>query len=80
MRVKRMITCAFALACLSGAIADAKPKAKPAAADSVKKIEVIEVVPPPPGYLGTNVGASGRKNATEDIARQAESVTWERRP
>jgi hypothetical protein len=72
-----MITCAFALACLSGAHADAKPKKKPPTADSVKK---SEDVPPPPGYRGTNEGATGRKNATEDINKAGESVTWPRRP
>jgi hypothetical protein len=77
MSVKRMITCAFALACLSGTSVDAKPKKKPPAADSVKK---NEDVPPPPGYKGTNEGATGRKNATEDAARSAESpATWDRR-
>ncbi len=35
---------------------------------------------PPPGYKGTNEGAQGRINATEDHARAGESPTNERRP
>lgn len=39
-----------------------------------------EQAPPPPGYKGTNEGAQGRVNATDDHARAGESPTNERRP
>lgn len=52
----------------------AKPKKK-APAGEVKK----EAPLPPPGDKGTNEGAQGRKNATEDAAREAEPPTYNRR-
>jgi len=56
--------------------AEAKKK-KPSAAGTVKK---QDEKPRPPGDKGSNEGAQGRKNATEDAARSADSPQWERRP
>ncbi len=77
MSLKRLIACAFALAWLGGAGAQAKPKKPRPSAGTVNK---NEEKPPPPGDQRSNEGATGRKNATEDVAKQAESPTWERRP
>jgi hypothetical protein len=35
---------------------------------------------PPPGDKGTNEGAQGRMNATEDASRGADSPQFDRRP
>jgi hypothetical protein len=56
--------------------AEAKKK-KPSAAGTVKK---QEEKPSPPGDKGSNEGAQGRRNATEDAARAADSPQWEHRP
>jgi hypothetical protein len=68
----------FALAALLvvPAPADAKKK-KPSTAGEVKKKEDKS---PPPGDKSQNDGAQGRKNATEDAARAADSPQFERRP
>ncbi len=57
----------------------ARPK-RPPQTDSVKKTRRDTRPPPPPGDKGANEGSTGRKNATEDAARSAESPTNERRP
>lgn len=61
-----------------GASEARKRKKKPAPAGEVQKKE--EDKSPPPGYKGTNEGASGRRNATEDASKSVESPTYERRP
>ena len=56
--------------------AEAKKKPKPAAEAHKKS----DAKPPPPGDKSTNEGAQGRKNATEDAARGADSPQFDRRP
>ena len=53
-------------------------KKKPSASGEVKKKQ--EDKSPPPGDKGANEGAQGRKNATEDAARSADSPQFEHRP
>jgi hypothetical protein len=66
---------------LAVALAFASPveakKKKPATAGEVKKKEDKA---PPPGDKTQNEGAQGRKNATEDAAKAADSPQFERRP
>lgn len=77
--MKRSIAVVLAaLLCLAPATLVARPK-RQAPTDRVKKSRQ-EPRPPPPGDKGGNEGATGRKNATEDAARSAESPTNERRP
>jgi hypothetical protein len=68
---------------LLGALAMTQPalakKKKPATAGEVKKKD--EKPPPPPSNdKSQNEGAQGRKNATEDAAKSADSPQFERRP
>jgi hypothetical protein len=71
---------AFALAFSSfGSFTAAHAKKKPPkTSGTVKKGDADK--PPAPDDKGTNEGGAGRKNATEDAARGAESPTNERRP
>ena len=57
--------------------AHAKPK-KPKTSGETRKKE--EEKPPRPDDKGTNEGARGRQNATEDAAKGADSPSYERRP
>ncbi len=75
---RSMVVVLAALLGLAPATLEARPK-RPPQADSVKKTK-RESPPPPPGDKGANEGATGRKNATEDAAKSAESPTNERRP
>ena len=71
----RQIATVLMLVGVLAAPAAAKKKKAPAATvqkDSDKS--------PPPGSKGTNEGAQGRKNATEDAARAADSPQFEHRP
>lgn len=69
---------ALLLAAVPAAPALAKHKKKPATQADVKKGK--EGKPPPPGDKGTNEGAQGRINATEDAARDADSPQFQRHP
>lgn len=67
-----MVALVLAFAAPSPAVA--APKKKPAkTSGSVKNDK--EERPPAPDDRGTNEGGAGRKNATEDAARAAESPT-----
>jgi len=68
---------AFALAPFGGATAHAKKK-PPKTSGTVKKGDAEKN--PAPDDKGTNEGGAGRRNATEDAARAAESPTNDRRP
>jgi hypothetical protein len=70
------LTATFGVGLAACPVAEAKKK-KPSTAAEVKK---KEEKPPPPGDKSQNEGAQGRKNATEDAARSADSPQWERRP
>jgi hypothetical protein len=71
-----MRTLLVAIALLLSHPAEAKKK-KPSTAGEVKKKEDKS---PPPGDKSQNEGAQGRKNATEDAARSADSPQFEHRP
>jgi hypothetical protein len=75
----RRILIALALTTLlTPSAAEAKKKKPPASADVKKKKDADK--PPPPGDKGTNEGAQGRINSTEDAARGADSPQFEHRP
>jgi hypothetical protein len=51
---------------------EAPAKQRPPRASGSTQKAKKEEKPPPPGDKGTNEGAQGRKNATEDAAREGE--------
>jgi hypothetical protein len=55
---------------------EAKKKKPSASGEVTKKEDKV----PPPGDKRQNEGSQGRKNATEDAARSADSPQFERRP
>lgn len=71
----------FLLMTLVGSLAPspAVAKRKPKSSGAVKQQKEKEKLPPP-NDKGQNDGAQGRKNATEDAARAADSPQWEHRP
>jgi hypothetical protein len=71
-----MMRLALAALLMFTAPVEAKKK-KPSTAGEVKK---KQEKPPPPGDKSQNEGAQGRKNATEDAARAADSPQFEHRP
>ncbi len=75
----KRILIALALATLVAPTAQAKKKKAPPASADVKKKKDADKAPPP-GDKGTNEGAQGRINATEDAARSADSPQFEHRP
>jgi hypothetical protein len=64
---------------MGGGVADAKPK-KPTNAGEAKKGKDEGERKKGPGDKGTNEGAQGRQNATEDAAKQGEHPSYDRRP
>ncbi len=70
---------AIALCLAAATPAAAKKKKQPAAAGEVKKGTEQEKLPRPDDK-GQNEGAQGRRNATEDAARQAEHPSFDHRP
>jgi|GEM_PF-2912602 len=58
----------------------ARPIATKPAPKAVKPPESHVDPIPPVGSKASNEGAQGRKNATEDAAKAADSPQWEHRP
>jgi hypothetical protein len=63
---------------VGGGVAEAKKKAPPTAGE-VKKPEKDERKKGP-GDKGTNEGAQGRQNATEDASKAGQHPSFDRRP
>lgn len=74
----KRIALALALALVPAAPALAKKKKKPPTSAEVKKGEKDKTRGP--GDKGTNEGAQGRINATEDAAAGADSPQFQRHP
>jgi hypothetical protein len=74
--VKWLLIGALSLAVATPAMAK-KKKPAPSATTTAKK---KDDKPSPPGDKGDNDGAQGRRNATEDAARAADSSQFEHRP
>lgn len=70
---------ALCLAASVPTVADAKKKAQGTTKTS-GEVKKDKDKSPPPGDKSTNEGAQGRKNATEDAARAADSPQFEHRP
>jgi hypothetical protein len=76
--MRLMLAIAIAATMMSAPV-QAKKKAKPASSAQANKKKDNDKSPPP-NYKGTNEGAQGRMNATEDAARGADSPQFEHRP
>jgi len=77
---RSLLALVLALSWAAPAISLAKKAKKPATAGETSKKKKEAEKLPPPGDKGTNEGAQGRQNATEDAARAGEHPSFDHKP